>query len=320
MSGLLARLKLDPYIVALLLMVALASFAPARDGIADGLGVAAKAGVALVFFLHGARLSPDAVRAGMTHWRLHLLVLACTFGLFPLLGLIVTALPVTPVALAPGIVLLCCLPSTVQSSVGFTAIARGNVAAAVAAAAASNLIGIVLTPVLAGLLLHSAGGAFSIAALWMIVLQLLAPFIVGQFSRRWISPWLQTQARILGWVDKSAILLVVYVAFSEAVAGGLWRKVGVPDLVTLLAICTTLLAVVLAATTWLARSLGFAKADEIAVVFCGSKKSLASGVPMASVLFPAAVVGPMVLPLMIFHQIQLMACAVIAQRYATRQD
>ena len=322
MSSLFAKLKPDLYVVLILVMVVVASLLPATGAAATGFSWATKIAIGLVFFLHGARLSREAVIAGMTHWRLHLLVLAATFVLFPLLGLALAALPaaVTPPTLAPGIILLGCLPSTVQSSIGFTAIARGDVAAAVAAATASNLIGVVLTPILVGLTLHASGGGLSLDSVGAIFIQLLAPFIAGQALRRWVGPWIQARARVLSWVDKGAILLVVYTAFSEAVTGGLWRKVDAYDLARLLAICVALLAFVLAATTLLARLLKFSKEDEIAIVFCGSKKSLASGAPMASVLFPAAVVGPMLLPLMIFHQIQLMACAVIAQRYAARPE
>ena len=322
MSSLIAKLRPDLYVVLILAMVVVASLLPATGGAATAFGWATKIAIGLVFFLHGARLSREAVVAGMTHWRLHLLVLASTFVLFPLLGLVIAALPaaVTPATLAPGIILLGCLPSTVQSSIGFTAIARGNVAAAVAAATASNLIGVVLTPLLVGLTLHAAGGGLSLDSVGAIFLQLLAPFIAGQVLRRWVGPWIQARAKVLSWVDRGAILLVVYTAFSEAVVGGLWRKVDAYDLMRLLMICAALLAFVLAAMMLLARALKFSKEDEIAIVFCGSKKSLASGVPMASVLFPAAVVGPMLLPLMIFHQIQLMACAVIAQRYAARPE
>jgi len=321
-SSLIAKLRPDLYVVLILAMVVVASLLPATGGAATAFGWATKIAIGLVFFLHGARLSREAVVAGMTHWRLHLLVLASTFVLFPLLGLVIAALPaaVTPATLAPGIILLGCLPSTVQSSIGFTAIARGNVAAAVAAATASNLIGVVLTPLLVGLTLHAAGGGLSLDSVGAIFLQLLAPFIAGQVLRRWVGPWIQARAKVLSWVDRGAILLVVYTAFSEAVVGGLWRKVDAYDLMRLLMICAALLAFVLAAMMLLARALKFSKEDEIAIVFCGSKKSLASGVPMASVLFPAAVVGPMLLPLMIFHQIQLMACAVIAQRYAARPE
>jgi sodium/bile acid cotransporter 7 len=322
LKGLLARLKPDLYVILIVGMMVLASLAPVRGEAATALGWATKVGIGLVFFLHGARLSREAVSRGLTHWRLHLLVLATTFGLFPLLGVGIAALPasITPTALAPGIILLACLPSTVQSSIGFTAIARGDVAAAVASATASNLLGVLLTPLLAALALHSAGGGFSLQSVQTIALQLLAPFAAGQVLRAWIGPWITARAKVLAWVDRGAILMLVYAAFSAAVVEGLWREVSAADLLRLLGICAGLLAVVLAITTFAARAFGFSKEDEIAIVFCGSKKSLASGAPIASVLFPPALVGPMILPLMLFHQLQLMACAVIAQNYARRAE
>jgi sodium/bile acid cotransporter 7 len=320
-GGLLSRLPIDKYLLLIISMVVAASFLPARGEAAVGFGWATKIAIGLVFFLHGARLSRDAVIRGLTHWRLHLVVLAATFGLFPLLCLGLAALPawITPPALAGGIVFLGCLPSTIQSSIGFTVIGRGNVAAAIAAASASNLLGIVLTPILVGLLLH-AKGAFSADSAWAIVLQLLAPFVAGQLLRRWIADWVVGHAQLVQIVDRGSILLVVYTAFSGAVVEGVWSQIGALDLVRLLILCGVLLGAVLAATVFAARALGFSKPDEIAIVFCGSKKSLASGVPMAGVLFPAATAGLALLPLMLFHQIQLMACAVIAQRYAKRAD
>ncbi|MGN6565887.1 MAG: bile acid:sodium symporter, partial [Thermomicrobiales bacterium] len=220
---------------------------------------------------------------------------------------------------ASGLIFLGCLPSTIQSSIGFTVIARGDVPAAVASASASNLIGMFLTPLLVSLLLHAQGGV-SASQVWSIVLQLLAPFIAGQALRRWIGGWIKERAKLLSYIDRGSILLVVYTAFSGAVVEGVWSRVSAVDLVRLLALCALLLAAVLAATAWAARALGFSKADEIAIVFCGSKKSLASGAPMAGVLFPAATAGVVLLPLMLFHQIQQMACAVIAQAYARRPD
>ncbi len=249
------------------------------------------------------------------------MVLGSTFVLFPVLSLGLAALPawITPPALASGIIFLGCLPSTIQSSIGFTVIARGNVPAAVAAASASNLLGILITPLLVGLLLH-AQGAVSASSAESIVLQLLVPFVAGQALRRWIGGWVAARSKMLSFVDRGSILLVVYTAFSGAVVAGVWSKIGALDLLRLLILCSVLLAAVLAATWFTARSLRFATPDEIAAVFCGSKKSLASGVPMAGVLFPAATAGLVLLPLMLFHQIQLMACAVIAQRYANRPD
>jgi solute carrier family 10 (sodium/bile acid cotransporter), member 7 len=319
--GLFARVKVDWYLVLIIAMGALATVLPARGETAVWLGWITKAAIAVVFFLHGARLSDEAVIRGLTHWRLHLLVLASTFVLFPLLCLGLAALPawITPPELAAGIVFLGCLPSTIQSSIGFTAIARGNVAAAVAAASASNLLGMLLTPLLVSVLL-SAEGSISAASVWTIVLQLLLPFAAGQALRRWIGGWVAARNATLSKIDRGSILLVVYTAFSAAVVEGVWSRLSALDLLRLLLLCCVLLAAVLAATLLAARALGFDRADEIAIVFCGSKKSLASGAPMASALFPAATAGVALLPLMVFHQIQLMACAVIAQAYARRPD
>lgn len=321
LSGAFSRLKPDWYLVLIIAVAVLASVAPARGEVAVGLGWATKAAIAVVFFLHGARLSRDAVIGGLTHWRLHLLVLASTFGLFPLLCLGIAALPawITPTPLAAGIVFLGCLPSTIQSSIAFVGIARGNVPAAVAAASASNLLGVFLTPLLVAVLLHAQGGV-SGASLGAIVLQLLAPFAAGQILRPWIGGWVAARAKALSKVDRGSILLVVYTAFSGAVVEGVWTRLDGFDIGRMVVISLVLLGLVLAATAGMARLFGFSKADEIAIVFCGSKKSLASGAPMAAALFSPAVAGVALIPLMIFHQIQLMACAAIAQRYAQRPD
>lgn len=319
--ALLRRLRIDPYVVAILAMVVVASLLPARGEVAVGFGWLTKVVIALLFFLHGAKLSREAVIAGLGHWRLHLLVLSATFVIFPVIGLAATFLPqaILPSALSAGVLFLCCLPSTVQSSIAFTSVAKGNVAAAVVSASASNLFGIALTPLIAGALMGATrSGSFSFSAVWSVVIQLLLPFVAGQVARIWIGHWAARRKQLLGLFDRGAILLVVYSAFSEAVIQGIWRKVSVVDLGKLMGICIVLLVLVLAVTAWAARALKFSKADEIAIVFCGSKKSLASGVPMAGILFPSASVGLLILPLMLFHQIQLMACAVIAQRYADR--
>jgi sodium/bile acid cotransporter 7 len=320
-KSLLDKLKIDGYIVALFGMVVLASILPVRGEAATIVGWVVKIAIALLFFLHGAKLSREAVVAGVTHWRLHLLILAFTFVMFPVLGVIAAKLGVLSSTLAAGMLFLCCLPSTVQSSIAFTSIARGNVAAAVCAASASNLFGIFITPVLVGLLMHTQGGA---AGGWKsiqdIVVQLLIPFIIGQLVRPLVAKWVEKHKALVGYVDRGSILLVVYAAFSEAVVGGIWRKVSVLEMVVLLAACCVLLAIVLAATAYGARALGFSKEDEITIMFCGSKKSMATGVPMAGILFPGPTAGIIVLPLMIFHQIQLMACSVIAQHYAKRAE
>ncbi len=316
----LRRLTPDPYIVAILAMVLLATVLPVRGDMASGFGLVTKLAIALLFFLHGAKLSREAVIGGLTHWRLHLTVLAATFGLFPLLGLATRALPaaILPSSLTAGLMFLCCLPSTVQSSIAFTSVARGNVAAAVCAASASNLLGIVVTPILAAMTLGTHGGGNMLDQVGSVALQLFLPFLAGQIARPWIRRWMGDHSRLVGYVDRGSILLVVYGTFSAAVVEGLWRRVSIEQVLVLALICVLLLGLVLAATILASHLLGFSRADEIAVVFCGSKKSLASGVPMASILFPAPAVGMIVLPLMIFHQLQLMACAVIAQKWAAR--
>jgi sodium/bile acid cotransporter 7 len=284
--------------------------------VADGFGVATNVAVGLLFFLYGARLSTREALDGLRHWRLHAVVLAATFVLFPLLGLALVRLPFLTPELVIGVLFLCVLPSTVQSSIAFTSIARGNVAAAICSASLSNLAGIVLTPLLVALLLAGDGAGVDGSAVLGIVLQLLAPFVAGQLARRWIGDWITRNAAPLKLFDRGSILLVVYTAFSAGMTEGIWHRLDIGHLLVLLAVCGALLAAVLGATRWGARVLGFARADAITIVFCGSKKSLASGLPMATVLFGHAQVGLIVLPLMLFHQLQLIVCATLARRYA----
>ncbi|QUQ71427.1 bile acid:sodium symporter family protein [Kutzneria sp. CA-103260] len=318
----MSRLRVDPYIVALLVTVAVASLLPASGAVATGFGHATTIAIGLLFFLYGARLSTREAIDGLKHWRLHGLVFLATFVLFPLLGLLCRLL--VPWALTPelwtGLMFLCCLPSTVQSSIAFTSIARGNVAAAICSASFSNLIGIVLTPLLVTLFLFTGAGGVSFGAIRDIMVQLLAPFIAGQLLRRWIGGFITKHKKVLGYVDRGSILLVVYAAFSEGVVAGIWGRLSWVSLAVLLVVNAVLLAVVMVVTTFAARRLKFCTEDEIAIVFCGSKKSLASGLPMGTVLFPAATVGLAVLPLMLFHQLQLMVCAWLARRYGARKE
>ena len=315
--------SIDRYSLMLLATVLLATILPCRGTAAEVLGIVSKVAIALLFFLHGAKLSREAILAGLTNWRLHLLVLASTFVMFPLLGLGIaeaTSPFLTP-ALVSGILFLTLLPSTVQSSIAFTSIAGGNVPAAICAASASNMAGIFITPLLATVLMGSAaGGGDSLAAVEAIALQLLLPFLVGHLARPLVGGPIGRHKSLVSTVDRGSILLVVYTAFSAAVVQGLWTRLPLWQLVAVVAISVVLLAIVLTITTVVSRRLGFSHEDEAAIVFCGSKKSLASGVPMAGVLFPAAQVGAIILPLMIFHQLQLLACASIAQRYARRAE
>lgn len=316
------RLRLDGFVLAIVLAVALASLLPARGALAEALSVAAALGIGLLFFLHGARLPREAIVSGLSNWRLHLIVLGTTFAVFPILTvLLATVLDgVMSQPLTMGLVFLGCVPSTVQSSIAFTAIARGNVAAAVGAAALSNLVGVVLTPALVAVLIDAGAGEAESAGdtIRGVALQLLLPFVLGQLARPWLLGWLDRNKALLGKVDRGSILLVVYVAFSAAVVRGLWQTVSAPELLLLVLVDVALLALVLLLTRVASRLAKLPRDDEIAVVFCGSKKSLATGVPMAGLIFPEALAGKVLLPLMVFHQIQLMVVAVIAQRWSRR--
>ncbi|MGA4961154.1 bile acid:sodium symporter family protein [Streptomyces pseudogriseolus] len=309
------RLPIDPYITLLLATVGLAALLPARGAGADVASGASTAAIAFLFFLYGARLSTREALDGLKHWRLHVTVLVCTFVVFPVLGLAAGGL--VPVFLTDplyqGLLFCTLVPSTIQSSIAFTSIARGNVPAAICAGSFSSLAGIVVTPLLAATLLGGGTGGFSGDSLVKIVLQLLVPFLAGQVTRRWIGGFVARHRTVLGLVDRGSILLVVYIAFSEGMVQGVWHQVSPARLGGLLVVEAVLLAVMLALTWYGAKGLGFGREDRIAIQFAGSKKSLAAGLPMASVLFGAHA-SLAVLPLMLFHQMQLMVCAVIAKR------
>jgi len=308
---------LDPFTITLIVVVLLASFFPARGGFVPFFEGLTTAAIALLFFMHGAKLSREAIISGGSHWRLHLWVMCSTFVVFPVLGVLFAwwaPINVDP-SLYTGFLYLCILPATVQSAIAFTSMAGGNVAAAVCSASASSLLGIFLSPLLVGLVMDMHGAEGSLEQVGKIMLQLLLPFVLGHLSRPWTGAFVAKHKKWIAKTDQSSILLVVYSAFSEAVVNGIWHKVGVGSLLFIVVVSLVLLAIVIAINVFAARRFGFNKADEITIVFCGSKKSLANGIPMANILFPTSVVGMMVLPLMIFHQLQLMICAVMARRY-----
>ena len=312
-------LKPDLFLLLLIGVMAAASLAPVSGVAADYVGKLADLAIVLLFFLHGAKLSREAIRHGAGNWRLHLIVLGSTYALFPALGVALAAACsgfVDPLLLS-GLVFLTLVPSTVQSSIAFTAMAGGNVAAAVCSASLSNLLGIFLTPLLVSLLMGADGTSisFSSGSLRTIVLQLLIPFVAGHLLRPLIGTFLDRNKAIMQPVDRGSVLLVVYSAFSAAVIEGIWTRVGGFDLVALLTLSALILAVVMGTNLLVGRAIGMPREDRIVLLFCGSKKSLVSGVPMAGALFAPAQVGMVVLPLMIFHQLQLFVCAWLASRY-----
>lgn len=319
MNNLLKKFYIDPFLLAMLTVVGTATVLPCQGSTKTFFSYLTTVAIALLFFMHGAKLSRQAITEGIRHWRLHLVVFCSTFILFPLIGLGLRIL--VPHWLSPelylGFLYLCALPATVQSAIAFTSVAGGNVAAAVCSASASSILGVFLSPVLVGLMMPTSGNSVdTIAAIESILLQLMLPFVLGHLARPLIANWIHKHKVWINRTDRGSILLVVYVAFSDAVVEGLWHKVNLGSIGMIVILSLLILFLVISINTLVARSLGFNRADEITIVFCGSKKSLANGVPMANVLFPASIVGIMLLPLMIFHQLQLMICAVLAQRYA----
>ncbi|WP_035720166.1 bile acid:sodium symporter family protein [Gordonia shandongensis] len=308
---------LDPFLLLLIALPLVATVLPARGGTADALDTATIVAVCLLFFLHGAKLTPSDAKAGFTRWQFQLVVLACTFIVFPLLGIAIVHLPgsfLSPV-MATGFLFLAILPSTVQSSIAFTSIARGNVALAVSSASISNILGVVLTPLLAGMLLGSSVH-ITPESLLGIFGELVVPFVAGQLLHSRLKGFLARHRRVVTVVDQGSVLLVVYAAFSIGVTQGLWTVVPPAQLGAVIAVSVVLLAVVLGLFAGLGRLMRLSREDAIVLLFCGSKKSQVSGLPMATLLFPSAQVGMYVLPLMIFHIIQLLVCATLANRFA----
>lgn len=315
----------DKFLSALIIAIIIASIAPVSGKAAEWFSLLTQIFVGLLFFLHGAKLPRQAVVAGITHWRLHLTVFLATFVLFPILGILAGVIVpgLKESTFYAGILYLCVLPSTVQSSIAFTSIAGGNIPAAIVSASASNIFGMFLTPLLVGLLFSAGGGkaAISATALESILIQLLIPFVLGQMLQRWIGNYIIRHKSLTSFVDRGSIILVVYLAFSEAMTGGLWHTTSWRDLVVMIIIDAVLLAIVLAVTWYGSKLLGFDEKDQITITFCGSKKSLASGAPMANAIFAGSggAIGAIVLPLMLFHQIQLMVCTVIARHLSERR-
>ncbi|HYP78140.1 MAG TPA: bile acid:sodium symporter family protein [Polyangiaceae bacterium] len=278
-----------------------------------------KLGVALIFFLHGLSLSLAALAAGVRNWRLHLLVQACTFLLCPVLGLLLLRVVGDRLSLdlRTGLFFLCALPSTVSSSVALTAAARGNVPAAVFNATLSSLLGVLLTPLWLSVVLGATGQALPIASVILDLLEwLVLPLFVGQLLRPLLGAFAARHKPRISVVDRLTILLLVYTSFCDSVRDGVWHSGGNALLVSTLSSIALLAAAML--IIWhVGRALEFPLADRIVALFCGSKKTLASGVPMARLIFGAHPgLGIILLPIMLYHPLQLVVGGWLAGRFA----
>lgn len=316
-------LWIDRFTILLVVAVLLATFSPVQGDAVSAFNRLTTLAMAGLFFLHGAKLSREAVLQGMMHWKLHGVIFLFTFVLFPAIGLLSkpVLLPYLGQSLYWGFLFMCFLPSTVQSSIAFTSIAKGNVAAAVCSASFSNIIGMLITPILVSFFIldHTAQGFNPTQSILQIFILLLVPFIFGQLLRPYVFPYMRKVPNLIKAFDQGSILLVVYGAFSSAVVAGLWQQVGGVTLLYLLLACALLLIVVMLLAWYIPKWLGFNHADCISIFFCSSKKTLASGVPMAQILFIGQPLGMIVLPIMIFHQIQLMVCGVLAAKWSKQQ-
>ena len=320
--NILARLLPDRFVLWLLATVVLAILLPVAGAAATAIDALTLAAIFALFFLHGVRLPREALLSGVTDWRLHLAILALTFAIFPLLGVGLSL--AFPRLLAPelwtGVLFLCALPSTVQSSIAYTSLARGNVAGAVAAAAYSNLIGVFLTPLLALLILQAQSASISLGGIVRIFALLFLPFVLGHLMRPWLLRFVEARPALTRIVDKGTILLAVYGAFSAATIDGVWHRLPPAELALLTALLLLLLGLVVGAAVLAGRLGGFSAPSRAAILFCGPVKSLVAGAPMARLLFPAAAAGLIILPIMIFHTVQLIVSAWIAGALARRAD
>jgi len=275
--------------------------------------------VALIFFLHGVALSFGAMRAGVLNWRLHAVVQTFTSLAFPLIGFALSAALDGRVApeLKLGVFYLCALPSTVSSSVAMTAAARGNVAGAVFNATLSSLIGTFLTPMWMAVVLTTSGHTVPLGSVMLDLLRwLVLPLAVGQGLHPWLGAWAVRHKAGIGLVDRGTILLLVYTSFCESFKQGAWWGPGAGQVVLVAFVCAALFALVAGLTSAAARTLAFSREDRLAAIFCASKKTLASGVPMAKLIFGAHPgLGLILLPIMIYHPLQLMVGGVLAQRW-----
>jgi len=322
---LLAGMRRNWFLIGMFSAVLLATVFPefgSRDG-AMHADLAANLGISCIFLFHGMALSTQRLRDGMSRWKLHLLVQALTFVIFPLLWFPfrLAFAGVIPEGLMLGFLYLCALPSTISSSVAMTAIAKGNVPAAIFNATLSSLIGIFLTPAIVSLVTGFGGGVslplgHTIAN---VSLMLLLPFVVGQALRPFVAGFMTRYKKYINTFDKLVILMLVYGTFCDSVTSGLWTQNGFKELALTMVGAALLLAIGLFLSDRLARRLGLPIDDRITAIFCGSKKTLASGVPMARLLFGAnPALGLIVLPLMFYHPLQLFVCSIVAGRFAAR--
>ncbi|MBQ3218707.1 MAG: bile acid:sodium symporter [Akkermansia sp.] len=316
--------RADRFTIGIIISVLLGLLLPCTGAVAEMFDVLTNAAIVLLFYLYGVKLSRESVVAGLLNWRLQLMVFGFTFIFFPIAMPLLRPIfePLVGSALFMGLVYVACLPSTVQSSIAFTAVAGGNVPAAVCSASVSSLLGVFLTPLLAGLLFtgaNSSGAEVGLDTVLKICYQILLPFVLGQVSQRFLRKWVTEHKGLIKWNDQGTIWLVIYTSFSGATANGYWQLLAFEHLLGLILVCSIFLCITFTITYYSSRWMGFNREDRITIVFCGSKKSLAVGAPMMLAIF-GELDNNLLLPLMVFHQVQLMACAQLARLWQQKAE
>ena len=318
--GLKRFLRPDFLLTGIITALILGLVVPVPERHISWLSELADIGVGMVFLVYGMRLRTSEVIEGMRNIKLQVSVLVATYVIFPLVGLAMyyTLGGIIGASFATGLLYLSLLPSTVQSSVTFVSIARGDIGAAVCSATVSNILGMFLSPLLVLLFMNledaHTGGIES------VLLKLLLPFIIGQLLQPRLGDWMRAHRNITKYTDNCAIILVVFVAVLKATADNAWSSVTLGGFIVLFIVLSAMLAIMLAVTWYGGKPLHFKRPQRIVLLMCGSKKSLATGLPMAKALFDRAIVGAVVVPVIIFHQIQLMVCAMIARRLGDQAE
>src|SRR5215471_7208033 len=313
------------FIIALLCSVALAFLCPSPGAKGGWMHpeLLNDAGVALILFVQGLAMAVERMMAGASNWRLHLIVQSFTFLLFPIVGLAFHEIthilwPSEPSALRDGFLYLCVLPSTVSTSVVLTTVARGNTPGAIFNAALSNILGVMLTPLLVRLLMQANGQVGSFGPLLLkINLLTLVPFIVGMACRMVLRQWADQNRRLLNLLSNGVILFIVYTAFCDSVEGRVWEKYGIGLTLQVLGSVVILFTTISLLVLGVSSLVQLSREDFIAGLFCSVKKTLAMGVPLAQLIFGAhANLGLILLPIMFYHPFQLFVCGLLANRFS----